>query len=230
METRPMLEVTNLNVSYGQSRVLFGVSLVFPANEVCVIVGRNGAGKTTLLRTIAGFLKPRPGSVTFDGQEITGWRPYKIARMGVKYVPQDKGVFSDLTVRENLELASYAMRDRDWEKVFRYFPKLRELLNRKGAQLSGGERQMLMIGRAILGKTSVLLLDEPSEGLAPTVVQDLVGTFRQLRQHASLVLVEQNLAVARELADRLYLTKEGKIVAQITDKNEIRSLAFEKEL
>ncbi|MDI6825119.1 MAG: ABC transporter ATP-binding protein [Bacillota bacterium] len=225
-----MLEVKNLNVSYGQSWVLFDINVVFPANEVSVIVGRNGAGKTTLLKTIAGFLKPRSGTVSFEGRDITGLRPYRIVRMGVKYIPQDKEVFSDLTVRENLELAGYATRDRDWKKVLHYFPKLEELMKRKGAHLSGGERQMLMIGRALLGKTAVLLLDEPTEGLAPTTVQDLVGALKQLRQNSGLVLVEQNLAVARELADRIYLMKEGKIVAQITDRHEIENLTFEREL
>jgi ABC-type branched-subunit amino acid transport system ATPase component len=225
-----ILEVKDLNVSYGQSRVVFDVDLAVPANEVSVIAGRNGAGKTTLLRTIAGFLRPVSGSVLLAGKGITGLPPFRVVRLGVKYIPQDKQVFSDLTVRENLELGSYAMRDWDWEIVFRYFPKLKELLDRKGAHLSGGERQMLMIGRALLGKTRLLLLDEPMEGLAPVVVQNLVSTLRQLRQNLSLVLVEQNLQVVRELADRVYLMKEGKIVAEITSRHEIDNLTFEKEL
>ncbi|HCC32336.1 MAG TPA: ABC transporter ATP-binding protein, partial [Clostridiales bacterium] len=164
------------------------------------------------------------------GDEISGLRPYQVVRKGVKYIPQDKEVFSDLTVKENLELASYAMKDHDWAKVLRYFPKLQELMYRKGAYLSGGERQMLMIGRAILGKTDVLLVDEPTEGLAPTIVHDLTATFKQLAGDCTLVLVEQNLAVARELADQLYLMKEGKVVAHLTDRADIESLAFEKDL
>jgi ABC-type branched-subunit amino acid transport system ATPase component len=230
MATRPALQVDNLNVSYGKSRALFDASLSFPVNAVSVIVGRNGAGKTTLLKAIAGFLKPSSGSVVFKGEGLTGLRPYQIVRKGVKYIPQDKEVFSDLTVKENLELASYAMRDHDWSKVLRYFPKLQELMQRKGAYLSGGERQMLMIGRAILGKTEVLLVDEPTEGLAPTIVQDLTLTFRQLAEVCTVVLVEQNLAVARELANQLYLMKEGKVVAQLTNRADIESLAFEKDL
>lgn len=230
MASGQMLEVSNLNVSYGDSWVLFDLDLTFPANSVSVIVGRNGAGKSTLLKTMAGFLKPSSGTITLKGQDITGVRPFKIVRMGLKYIPQDKGVFSDLTVRENLELASYAMKDSNWEPVFYYFPKLKVLLNRKSVFLSGGERQMLMIGRAILGKTDILLVDEPMEGLAPTIVQDLVTTFKQLKQNKSLVIVEQNLAVARELADQLYLMKEGRVVSRITNKSDIESLSFESEL
>ncbi|HSW10579.1 MAG TPA: ABC transporter ATP-binding protein [Bacillota bacterium] len=230
MATGAALQVSSLNVSYGKSRALFDANLTFPANAVSVIVGRNGAGKTTLLKAIAGFLRPSSGSVVFQGDEICGLRPYQVVRKGVKYIPQDKEVFSDLTVKENLELASYAMKDHDWTRVLRYFPKLRELMHRKGAYLSGGERQMLMIGRAILGKTDVLLVDEPTEGLAPTIVQDLTATFKQLAGDCTLVLVEQNLAVARELADQLYLMKEGKVVAHLTDRADIESLAFEKDL
>lgn len=230
MASVQMLEVTNLNVSYGESWVLFDLNLTFSENEVTVIVGRNGAGKTTLFKAISGFLKPSSGSIRLKGEDIAGVRPYKIVRMGLKYIPQDKGVFSDLTVRENLELASYAMKDYNWDPVFYYFPKLKELLNQKSAYLSGGERQMLMIGRAILGKSDILLIDEPMEGLAPTIVQDLVVTFKQLAKTSSLVIVEQNLTVARELADRLYLMKEGKVIAQIADKKDIENLSFESEL
>lgn len=230
MASAQMLEVANLNASYGESWVLFDLNLTFLENEVTVIVGRNGAGKTTLFKAISGFLKPSSGSIRLRGEDIAGVRPYKIVRMGLKYIPQDKGVFSDLTVRENLELASYAMNDYNWDPVFYYFPKLKELLNQKSAYLSGGERQMLMIGRAILGKSDVLLIDEPMEGLAPTIVQDLVVTFKQLAKTSSLVIVEQNLTVARELADRLYLMKEGKVIAQITNKKDIENLSFESEL
>jgi len=230
MASVQMLEVSNLNVSYGDSWVLFDLNLTFPPNSVSIIVGRNGAGKSTLFKAISGFLKPSSGKITLKGQDINGVRPYKIVRMGLKYIPQDKGVFSDLTVKENLELAGYATKDNNWEPVFYYFPKLKELLNRKSAFLSGGERQMLMIGRAILGHTDIMLIDEPMEGLAPTIVQDLVATFKQLKQNMSLVIVEQNLAVARELADQLYLMKEGRVIAQITNKSEIESLSFESEL
>jgi len=230
MAGNPILEVKNLNVSHGQSRVLFDVSLEAAEREVVGVVGRNGAGKTTLMKTIGGFLKPSSGRVVFKGQDIVGLRSFEIVRKGLKYIPQDKGVFSDLTVMENLQLSSYAMKDYDWDKVIHYFPKLKQLMNRKGAYLSGGERQMLMIGRAILGKPDVLLLDEPTEGLSPSVVQDLARTFNELKETMTLVLVEQNLSVVAEVADRLYIIREGKICAEITDTNEIRTLAFEKHL
>ena len=229
-EDEVLLEVRNLNVSYGDSRVLFDVSLYCRPREVVAIVGRNGTGKTTLLKAIGGFLRPVSGSVMYKGQRLAGLRSYQVARMGLRYVPQDKRVFSDLTVRENLELASYATGDYDWERIVRYFPKLRELMDRKGGYLSGGERQMLMIGRALLGKPELLLLDEPTEGLAPSVVRELASAFGELRQSIGLVLVEQNLAVASQLADRVYVMKEGRIVAECDDRREIESLAFERYL
>ncbi|MGE5587318.1 MAG: ABC transporter ATP-binding protein [Clostridia bacterium] len=230
MTGNPILEVKDLNVSYGQSKVLFDVSLKAYAKEVVGVVGRNGAGKTTLMKTIGGFLKPSCGSVTFKGEDIVGLRSYEIVRKGLKYIPQDKGVFSDLTVMENLQLSSYAMRDYDWGKVTHYFPKLQQLMNRKGAYLSGGERQMLMIGRAILGKPDVLLLDEPTEGLSPSVVQDLARTFKELKDSMALVLVEQNLSVVAEVADRLYIMREGRISAEVSDAQDIKTLSFEKYL
>ncbi len=230
MSTGPVLEVKDLNVCYGQSKVLFDVTLACRPNEAVGIVGRNGAGKTTLMRTIGGFHKPSSGSVVFKGANIVGLHSYQIVREGLKYIPQDKEVFSDLTVQENLELSSYATKDYDWDRVLGYFPKLRELMRRKGAYLSGGERQMLMIARALLGRPDVLLLDEPTEGLAPSVVQDLMGTFKELKRDIALVLVEQNLSVVSSVADRLYIMKEGRISAEIADEGDITNLAFERHL
>ena len=145
-------------------------------------VGRNGAGKTTLLKSIAGFLKPLAGSITSGHASLVGRKSYDIAKMGIKYVPQDKKVFSDLTVRENLELGSYATKDYNWDRVTDYFPKLKELMDRKAGYLSGGERQMLMIGRALLGSPKVLLIDEPTEGLAPSIVAHLRERVRGIEQ------------------------------------------------
>jgi len=166
-----ILTVRGLNASYGESKVLFDIDFGVKPRQVVACVGRNGAGKTTLLKTIAGFLKPLSGSVTSEGVDLVGRKSYEIAKMGIKYVPQDKKVFSDLTVRENLELGSYATKDYNWDRVTDYFPKLKELMDRKAGHLSGGERQMLMIGRAILGSPKVLLIDEPTEGLAPSIVR-----------------------------------------------------------
>jgi ABC-type branched-subunit amino acid transport system ATPase component len=171
------LTVRDLTVSYGEAKVLFDIEMNIGPRQVVACVGRNGAGKTTLLKTIAGFLKPLAGSVTCGEVSLVGRPSYDIAKLGIKYVPQDKKVFSDLTVRENLELGSYATRDYDWGRVTDYFPKLKELMDRKAGFLSGGERQMLMIGRALLGSPRVLLIDEPTEGLAPPE-----NRFRRIEQ------------------------------------------------
>jgi branched-chain amino acid transport system ATP-binding protein len=210
--------------------VLFDVDLSVGANQVVACVGRNGAGKTTLLKSIAGFLKPRSGSVTCDGASLVGPKPYEIARMGIKYIPQDKKVFSDLTVRENLELGSYATRDYEWDRVIRYFPKLERLMDRKAGFLSGGERQMLMIARALLGRPKLLLVDEPTEGLAPSIVGQLKEVFGEVRKSTALVIVEQNLPLVCALADKVYALKEGRMVAEIADRSEIRAEVCERYL
>lgn len=230
MSVDGILEVNNLHVAYGASEVLFDISLRIAHNELVAIVGRNGAGKTTLLKTIGGFLKPLRGSITFRNGSTAGLASYKLAKMGLRYIPQDKMVFSDLTVKENLELASYATGDHDWEKVFGYFPALKALLPRKGGYLSGGERQMVMIARALLGNPEVLLIDEPTEGLAPGLVKDLSRIFLRMSKEAVLVIVEQNLTVVAETADKVYAMKEGRIEAVIEDKQEIKSMAYERYL
>jgi ABC-type branched-subunit amino acid transport system ATPase component len=226
----PALTVSNLTVSYGESKVLFDINLHVGAREVVACVGRNGAGKTTLLKSIAGFVKPEGGSVVANGRNLLGHASYDIARMGVKYVPQDKKVFSDLTVRENLELGSYATHDYDWDKVTTYFPKLKILMDRKAGYLSGGERQMLMIGRAILGSPKVLLVDEPTEGLAPSIVSQLKDVFRELARNTALVIVEQNLPLVCAIANRVYAINEGRTVAELADPDAIKPETCERYL
>jgi ABC-type branched-subunit amino acid transport system ATPase component len=224
------LSVTNLTVTYGESKVLFGINLEVRRQEIVACVGRNGAGKTTLLKSIAGFVKPAEGSIAAAGENLIGRRSYDIARMGIKYVPQDKKVFSDLTVRENLELGSYATRDYNWDKVVTYFPKLKILMDRKAGFLSGGERQMLMIGRAILGSPKVLLVDEPTEGLAPSIVAQLKEVFRELARNTALVIVEQNLPLVCAIAHRVYAINEGRTVAELADPDSIKPETCEKYL
>ncbi len=230
MAVDDILTVSGLNVSYGESKVLFDARLAIKPHELVTCVGRNGAGKTTLLKTIAGFLRPTAGSIVLDKASLIGVPSYDVARMGLKYVPQDKKVFSDLTVRENLELGSYATGDDDWEPVLGYFPKLRQLMDRKAGYLSGGERQMLMIGRALLGNPRVLLIDEPTEGLAPSIVAQLRDVFRALTRSAALVIVEQNLPLVCAISDRVYALKEGRIVAELEGKDSIRAEACERYL
>ena len=225
-----ILSVRSLSVAYGEAKVLFDIGLSVAARQIVACVGRNGAGKTTLLRSIAGFLKPLAGSVKSGDASLVGLPPYDIARMGIKYVPQDKKVFADLTVRENLELGSYATRDYDWEPVTEYFPRLKQLMDRKAGYLSGGERQMLMIGRAILGSPKLLLVDEPTEGLAPSIVAHLKGVFRELSRKTALVIVEQNLPLVCAIADKVYALNDGRVVAEIADKDSIRIDAFERHL
>jgi len=224
------LSVTNLTVTYGESKVLFDINLQVQPREVVACVGRNGAGKTTLLKSIAGFVKPAAGSIAASGENLVGRASYDIARMGIKYVPQDKKVFSDLTVRENLELGSYATNDYNWDKVTAYFPKLKTLMDRKAGYLSGGERQMLMIGRAILGGPKVLLVDEPTEGLAPSIVEHLKEVFRELAHNTSLVIVEQNLPLVCAIANRVYAINEGRAVAELVDRDAIKPENCEKYL
>jgi ABC-type branched-subunit amino acid transport system ATPase component len=225
-----ILKVEDLNVSYQKLHVIFGVSLEINAGEVVVVVGRNGAGKTTLFRTISGFLKQDKGTILFKGEDIGNLPPYVVALRGLKYIQQDKHVFADLTVRENLELGSYATRDYEWDRVLAHFPKLNTLMDRKGGNLSGGERQMLLMAQSLLGKPDLVLMDEPTEGLAPHVIDDLKVAFKKIREQTTLVIIEQNLPLTAEVADRIYAMKEGKIVAEIVDKQEIKELKFEKYL
>ncbi len=225
-----ILAVRGLNASYGESKVLFDIDFSVKPRQVVACVGRNGAGKTTLLKTIAGFLKPLSGSVTSERVDLVGRKSYEIAKMGIKYVPQDKKVFSDLTVRENLELGSYATKDYNWDRVTDYFPKLKQLMDRKAGHLSGGERQMLMIGRALLGIPKVLLIDEPTEGLAPSIVAHLREVFGELSKNTALVIVEQNLPLVCAISSKVYALKEGRIVAELADSDSIKPDVCERYL
>ncbi len=223
-----LLRVKDLDVSYKKLKVLFQISMVIHAGEVVVVVGRNGAGKTTLFKTITGFVEKESGSILFKGKEIGTLRPYEIARSGVKYIPQDKMVFADLKVRENMELGGYATGDYDWDGVLQYFPKLKTLMDRKAGHLSGGERQMLLIARALLGNPELVLMDEPTEGLAPHIVTDLTYSFKEISKKTTLAIIEQNLPLAAEVANRVYCMKEGKIINETVDPKEIKDMTFEK--
>lgn len=225
-----ILSVNALNAAYGDSKVLFDVNLRVRPCEIVACVGRNGAGKTTLLKSIAGFLKPTSGTIVSNTKSLVGHAAFVIAQMGIKYVPQDKKVFSDLTVRENLELGSYASKDYDWTPVTNYFPKLKILMDRKAGYLSGGERQMLMIGRAILGDPKLLLIDEPTEGLAPSIVMQLKDVFRELSKKTALVIVEQNLPLVCAIANRVYAFNDGRVMAELTDRKTITPEVCEKYL
>ncbi|MGI6433660.1 MAG: ATP-binding cassette domain-containing protein [Sphaerochaetaceae bacterium] len=194
------------------------------------LAGRNGAGKTTTFRTIAGFLDPKKGSIAFKGNQIQGKKPYDIALGGLKYIQQDKKVFSSLSVREHLQLSSYATGDHDWTEILSFFPKLNVLMDRQAEKLSGGEKQMLLMAMALIGKPGIILMDEPTEGLAPSIIEDLSVIFSKLRSKTTLFIVEQNLPLVAKIADRVYSMKEGKIVAETTKREEIERLEFERYL
>ena len=228
--TGDILTIAQLHVAYGEAKVLFGINMNIGVGQVVACVGRNGAGKTTLLRSIVGFLKPTSGSIVSNAIDLVGMAAYSIAALGIKYVPQDKRIFSDLTVRENLELGSYATKDYDWAPVTGYFPKLRQLMDRKAGHLSGGERQMLMIGRAVLGSPKLLLIDEPTEGLAPSVVAHLREVFRELSKKTALVIVEQNLPLVCAIADKVYALNEGRVMTELSEPGSIRPEICERYL
>jgi branched-chain amino acid transport system ATP-binding protein len=213
-----MLDIENINAYYGDSHILHGVSLAVREGEVVCLLGRNGAGKTTTILTIMGYLKPRPGRVLYRGRDIAALPPYKVARLGFGFVPQERGIFPSLTVRENLTVfAREGDRGRDggrWtlERVFELFPNLRARERNLGFQLSGGEQQMLSIARALLLNPSLLLLDEPSEGLAPLVVDHLAEQIARLkREGLTILLAEQNVEFSLALAERVYVLEKGSI-------------------
>lgn len=212
-----ILEVKNISVCYGGIRALTDVSLEVAEGEIVSIIGANGAGKSTLLRTISGLLKPETGSILLEGQEITGLPPHRIAGMGIAHVPEGRGIFHNLTVMENLELATSARREKgdlsaDLERVFQLFPRLAERRKQLSGTLSGGEQQMLALGRGLIMRGKVMLLDEPSMGLAPNLVNMIFRVITQLNSDgATIVLVEQNAHKAIKVAQRVYALKTGTV-------------------
>ncbi|MGH7156136.1 MAG: ABC transporter ATP-binding protein [Acetobacteraceae bacterium] len=215
-----LLEIERINTYYGDSHILFDVSLHVGQNEVVALLGRNGAGKTTTLRTIMGVLAPRSGAIRLDGKPIEALPPYEIARMGMQLVPEERAIFGQLTVEENLKLASLtAARPWTLDRIYEFFPRLRERRRSGGRQLSGGEQQMLAIARALVRDARVILLDEPFEGLAPLIVRDLVRVSRELAaQGRTILIVEQNVVAALSFADRVYILNNGHIVWEGTPR------------
>ena len=218
-----MLIVDGIHTYYGDSHVLQGVSLEVRAGELVALLGRNGAGKTTTLSSIIGFLRPRAGSVTVLGRDMTGKPPHAIAGAGVGLVPQGRRIFAPLSVRENLVFAARPSGPWTLSRVYELFPRLMERQHLRGTSLSGGEQQMLAIGRALLMNPSVLLMDEPSEGLAPLIVRDIGRIIGELKQSGmAILLAEQNLAMALSVADRCYVLNKGQVVAE-TSANSLRA-------
>jgi branched-chain amino acid transport system ATP-binding protein len=212
----PLLDVAGIHTYYGESHVLHGVSLRVEPGEAVALLGKNGAGKTTVIRSVVGFTPPRAGRVVLDGRAVEGWPAHRIARRGVALVPQGRRIFAPLSVRENLTLGARAA---GWtlDRVFELFPRLRERQAQSGGTLSGGEQQMLAIGRALLTNGRLLLLDEPSEGLAPLIVREIGQALVRLKaERLSIMLVEQNYHLALRVADRVYVMNKGQIVYEGT--------------
>jgi branched-chain amino acid transport system ATP-binding protein len=212
-----ILEIKGIDTFYGLGHILHGLSLAVAEGEVVALLGRNGAGKTTTLRSVTGLTPPRSGEILYKGGNIAGLAPHRISRMGVALVPETRGIFSYLSARENLDIARRRGSRWQMDAVLERFPALRERLESKGRLLSGGEQEMLAIARALMTGPELLLLDEPSQGLAPMVVNSVMDTIRELKsQRVSMLLVEQNAEMALQLADRVYVIDHGTVVFEGT--------------
>jgi branched-chain amino acid transport system ATP-binding protein len=230
--SEPLLEVRDLHTFYGKSHILRGVSLSVGKGELVALLGLNGAGKTTTMRSILGLTRAHSGSIKLGGQEILGWPAYRVSRMGVGYVPEGRRMFGALTTYENLQLAENK-RKGEWSiaRVLEHLPKLNELRRRKAGRLSGGEQEMLAIGRSLVSNPTLLLVDEPSQGLAPLIVEEVYRILEEMKSHGvSILLVEQNALLALKIADRAYVMDDGRIVYEgdaeqlSRDRDRIRTL------
>ncbi|NLP37759.1 MAG: ABC transporter ATP-binding protein [Firmicutes bacterium] len=214
-----MLRVENLDVYYGAIHALKGISLELNEGEIVTLIGANGAGKTTTLQTISGLIRPKNGSIIFKDQDLTHKPAQDIVKLGISQVPEGRRVFANLTVAENLEMGAYLRKDKEGikatlEKVYASFPRLRERVNQRAGTLSGGEQQMLAMGRALMSQPTLLLLDEPSMGLAPILVQEIFTIIQEINKAGTtILLVEQNAHMALSIADRAYILETGRIVA-----------------
>jgi branched-chain amino acid transport system ATP-binding protein len=214
MSSADLLQVESIHTFIGQFHILEGVSLSVPRGSITALLGRNGAGKTTTLKSIIGLYAPREGRVLFDGQAINGRPAYEIASLGIGYVPEHRAVFRDLTVEENLKIAERRKGElaRRADLIFDLFPDLKRFYKLPGGQLSGGQQQMLSIARALVPENQLLLIDEPSEGLAPVIIEGIVAALRKLAAHTTVLLVEQNFKMASDLADEYFILDDGQTV------------------
>ena len=229
----PILSIRGLEVGYGTIPALHGIDLDVEKGEIVTLIGANGAGKTTTLRTISGLLKPRKGEVTFNGASITGVKPHVITARGISHVPEGRGIFSNLSVQDNLELGGYLRKDKisqaEYDRVFSLFPVLKDRFKQNSGTLSGGEQQMLAISRALMSKPAVLLLDEPSLGLAPQMVQTIFRVIREINaEGTTILLVEQNAHMALVTAHRGYVMETGRITITDSTKALLASVRIKK--
>jgi len=229
----PVLSIRGLEVGYGTIPALHGIDLDVEKGEIVTLIGANGAGKTTTLRTISGLLRPRKGEITFNGQSINGVKPHVITARGISHVPEGRGIFSNLTVQDNLELGGYLRKDKiaqsEYDRVFALFPVLKDRFKQNAGTLSGGEQQMLAISRALMSKPAVLLLDEPSLGLAPQMVQTIFRVIREINaEGTTILLVEQNAHMALVTAHRGYVMETGRITLHDDTKKLLASDRIKK--
>ncbi|OGO75619.1 MAG: ABC transporter ATP-binding protein [Chloroflexi bacterium RIFOXYC12_FULL_59_14] len=221
----PMLEVNNIHTYYGNIHALKGISLMVEKGEIVTLIGANGAGKTTTLRTISGLLRPREGNIAFEGEDTLHIPPHQLPSKGIAMVPEGRGIFSRLTVAENLDMGAYVRKDneeiqKDLERVYTLFPRLKERRTQVAGTLSGGEQQMLATGRALMTKPRLMLMDEPSMGLAPVLVELIFETIQQInKEGTTILLVEQNALMALSIAQRGYVLQTGEIVISDTAQN-----------
>jgi branched-chain amino acid transport system ATP-binding protein len=228
-----MLVVDKINTYYEEAHVLFDVSLEIKKGEVVNLFGRNGAGKTTTVKSIMGMVRPRVGSIQFKGKNILGWQPYLIAREGIGLVPDERRIFGSLTVEKNLEVGRRPERKGEWtlEKVYHHFPQLRGLEDRKGENLSGGEQQMLAIARTLMGNPELILMDEPMEGLAPVIVEEVMKIIRELKKSGiTILIIEESSTLALSISERCYMMDTGKIVYSGMSSELIENPALKLEL
>jgi branched-chain amino acid transport system ATP-binding protein len=225
-----VLSVESLSAWYGAARILYDLSFEVGRGEVVALMGRNGAGKSTTIKSVMGLVPQRKGKVTFEGADISGLKPFEIARRGLGYTPEDRRIFVDLTVMENLDIDGRAAPFWTPEKVFALFPNLAEMQNRLGGRMSGGEQQMLTVARTLMGNPLLVLLDEPSEGVAPLIVEQMANTIVELKKEGlSILLSEQNIHFARLACDRVYLIERGHIrwhgsMAQLDDNQDVQRI------
>jgi branched-chain amino acid transport system ATP-binding protein len=210
-----MLLVDKVNTFYDEAHVLFDVSLEINRGEVVSLLGRNGAGKTTTVKSIMGMVRPRTGSIQFKGKNILGWQPYLVSREGIGLVPDERRIFGNLTVEKNLDVGRRPERKGEWtlEKVYEHFPQLKGLRGRKGENLSGGEQQMLAIARTLMGNPELILMDEPTEGLAPIIVEEVMKIIRELKKSGiTILIIEESSTLALSISERCYMMDTGKVV------------------
>lgn len=231
MEDINLLNIKNLHTCYGEAEIIKGIDLQINRGEIVTLLGRNGAGKTTTIKTIMGLIHPRMGDIIFDGKNIVGLKPHEIACLGIGYVPENRIIFPSLTVLENLNLSVTRKKREGWdlEKIFEYFPILKERRKHKGFELSGGEQQMLAIARILRTQNLLILLDEPTQGLAPMLVQSIENILRGIKHHRiTLLLVEQNIRFAQVIGERHYIISNGEIVYIGTSQEFIQNDVIKK--